>query len=318
MRPEAPLSEALMRAFEARAEAEQIVFRSRSGARQAFRGADLSSMAGEMAQTLQLWLGSAPCRIVVALPAGPDFVTLLLGGVLAGVTVVPVPVPRHGSHTERFRHIVADSRASAVICLPEHLGIITAELTRQGPASCPVVPLPLNPARLPEPTRAAGDTARLAVIQYTSGSTRFPKGVAITGDNILANAGLVARSWGLGPASRFVNWLPHYHDMGLMGGILTPLLCGGFSAQMSPLDFIRKPALWPEAVSDERATISGGPAFAFAECVQRVTADQIAGMDLSTWSRAFCGAEPVPAELPELFHAHFAPAGLSRAAALML
>ena len=148
------------------------------------------------------------------------------------------------------------------------------------------------------------------MIQYTSGSTRLPKGVRIFGDQILANCDLVARCWDMNPATRFVNWLPHFHDMGLMGGILYPLLTGAYSVQMSPLEMVRRPATWLRAISDHRATFSGGPAFAFSDCLRRITEEECDGLDLSTWRRGFCGAEPVPADLLAQFRNRFQPYGL--------
>lgn len=110
--------------------------------------------------------------------------------------------------------------------------------------------------------------------------------------------------------SRFVNWLPHHHDMGLMGGILYPLLAGGYSVQMNPLEVVRRPATWLQAITDYRATFSGGPAFAFADCLARIEADEAASLDLSSWERAFCGAEPIPAGLLPAFRRRFSAHGL--------
>ena len=310
LQPREELSDALRRVFAARADIEQIAFRSRSGARHALTGAELSVRAGAMAETLRAWLGPGPRSLVLAMNAGEEVIVTLLGGMLAGITVVPVPVPRKGTLSDRFSHIVSDSRAGAVLCQAEHLDEIRSTLHQDGGAECPVVALPLDLARLPEPAPAVALEGSPAIIQYTSGSTRLPKGVLITGQNVLANCGLGSRNWGIGTDARFVNWLPHYHDMGLMGGILYPLLCGGFSAQMSPLDFIRQPASWLQAVTQERANFSGGPAFAFAECLTRIPEEEIAALDLNCWTRAFCGAEPVPARLLAEFRARFAPVGL--------
>ncbi|PTW50431.1 AMP-binding protein [Rhodovulum kholense] len=313
--PETGLARALVRTFADRPGRERIVIRSRQGARDVFTGDRLAAEAGAVAAALRGWLGPGAHSLVLALPAGAEFVVTLLGGLLAGVTLVPVPVPRPGSHSDRFRHIAADSRAAAVLCPPAHAEAVAAALALDGTPPCPVATLPLDPARLPDPVRpAAAPDLPVAVIQYTSGSTRLPRGVRVTPDNILANAALVARCWGMDEQARFVNWLPHYHDMGLMGGILYPLLCGGFSAQMSPLDFIRRPALWLEAIAAERAGFSGGPAFAFADCLRRISPDAAAALDLTCWRRAFIGAEPVPAGLPAAFHAHFAAAGLAHEA----
>ena len=313
------LADAIRRAFDLRAEVETIAFQTRRGRRHAFTGAQLGGMAETAAYALRGWLGPGRHCVVVALPTGVDFVTTLLGAVLAGVTVVPVPVPREGSRSSRFRQIVADCNATAVLCLPQHMGLVRATLPGDASDPCPIVPVPLGTTPMPKPRhpRQGVDAAdRLgvgaAIIQYTSGSTRAPLGVCLQPRNILANCQLVQRHWGMDDTARFVNWLPHYHDMGLMGGILYPLISGGFSAHIDPLDFIRRPALWLETIAAERASFSGGATVGFAECLRRVTAEQTEALDLACWTRAFCGAEPVPAGLLDAFHARLARTGLRR------
>ena len=309
------LEQALTRIFKVGASRELIAFRNRHGARKALSGSEIAAQSEAVAQVLRDWLGEGPHVVVLAMPAGQGFLTAFLGAVLARVTAVPVPVPRPGSNSDRFQHIVADCGASAVLCLPAQVVKIGAALAGEGAESCPVVSLPMDPTRLPEPRRPDHRDGPLpTLIQYTSGSTRAPKGVQISGQNIIENAQVVQHAWGLDGKSRVVNWLPHYHDMGLMGGILYPLLAGGFSAQIDPLDFIRKPALWPQVIAAERASFSGGAAFGFAECIRRVPAEALDGLDLSCWSRAFCGAEPVAAGLLQDFHEHFAATGLRREA----
>lgn len=309
------LRQELTRIFADGADKELVAFRGRRGTRVALSGTELQARSQATAQVLRDWLGKGPRVVVLALPAGPEFLTAFFGAVLARVTVVPVPVPRPGSNSTRFQHIVTDCGASVVLCLPTDAERIRAALTGGEATSCPVVPLPLDPASLPEPLGPDHPNATLpTLIQYTSGSTRVPKGVLISGQNIIENAQVVQRAWGLDGQSRVVNWLPHYHDMGLMGGILYPLLAGGFSAQIDPLDFIRKPALWLQVIAGERASFSGGAAFGFAECIRRIPAAALDGLDLSCWSRAFCGAEPVAAGLLQDFHAHLAATGLRREA----
>lgn len=306
------LAERLRAAFRARAGREQLCLLSRGRPTARFTGDELEATVERDAQALAAWLGEGRGPLVLAFPAGPAFVTTMLACLLAGIVAVPVSPPRRGSASERLSHIVADCGARAVLCPPETAASVRAAL---GASGVPVVSWPLQ-AAAPPPLRDTGATlpTATAVVQYTSGSTRSPKGVAITGANILANCDLVMRSWGMDEACRFVNWMPHFHDMGLMGGTLYPLLCGGFSIQMSPYDFVRDPLGWLGAVSDWRATFSGGPAFAFAEVLRRVPQAALAGLDLSCWQRAFCGAEPVPPGLLDDFHAHLAPAGLARPA----
>lgn len=294
-----------------------MAFLSRGKPPDTFTGARLGTAVEERARALRDWLGPGESALVLALPAGAEFVVTLLSCLVAGIAAVPVSLPRRGTSSDRFAHIVRDCGASAVLCLPESVTTVreAAEIGSWTGAMPPIVTLPIDPARLPDPHRPpAGGEAAPAVIQYTSGSTRAPKGVRLLPRHIVANCELVMRSWQMDTSARFVNWLPHFHDMGLMGGILYPLLCGGFSAQLSPYDFVRRPIAWLRAVSEQRASFSGGPAFAFAEVVRRVTAEEVGSLDLSCWRRAFCGAEPVPPRLLDTFHAHLAPAGLRREA----
>lgn len=309
------LKTAILQAFEIRKDEEIIAFRPGRGERRAFTGAQLRQLAENTAKDLHAWLGTGPHVLVLALPTGIEFVTTLLGAIMADVTVVPVPVPRKGSQSERFQKIVENCGASAILSLPQHLELIRSTLSQSELSKHPVVALPLGEEALPRPYAPALSAVTSAiVVQYTSGSTRAPKGVCISSENILANCRLVQTCWGMDATARFVNWLPHYHDMGLMGGILYPLLSGGFSAQLDPLDFIRRPARWLHAISEERASFSGGATFGFAECLRRVPQATIADFDLSSWTRAFCGAEPVPAGFLDMFHERFAPAGLQREA----
>src|SRR5262249_36919519 len=126
-------------------------------------------------------------------------------------------------------------------------------------------PAEQTPVVTPEPILAglSGSSEDVVIIQYTSGSTRTPKGVAVTNGNLLHNAALVADRWRLGPETVFVTWLPHYHDMGLMG-FFYPTLFGGQVIQMSPFAFVQHPVRWLKAISNYGCTVTGGPAFAFA------------------------------------------------------
>ena len=127
--------------------------------------------------------------------------------------------------------------------------------------------------------------------------------------NLLDNSEAIRVLFGHGEHSKGVIWLPPYHDMGLIGGILQPLYAGFPVALMSPLDFIASPASWLAAISGHRATTSGGPNFAFDLCTAKVTDEQCATLDLSSWSLAFCGAEPVRAASLQRFARRFAPCG---------
>ena len=255
--------------------------------------------------------------VVLALPAGTPFITALLAALLGGMTAVPAALPRAGSRSGRFARIVMDSGAAAVLCCDQDHPLISDVLRQEAAtARIPILSLDRLPSAVPldEGHVCNVPSRHPAVIQYTSGSSRFPHGVAISGENIAANARLIGTYWDMNAQSVMVNWLPHFHDMGLMGGILYPLLTGAVSIQMNPLEMIQRPARWLQAISNHRATFSGGPTFAFARTLDQVRDADCEGLDLSCWQVAFCGAEPVHAAVLEKFRRRFAPCGLARAA----
>ncbi|MBI4511813.1 MAG: fatty acyl-AMP ligase [Deltaproteobacteria bacterium] len=157
--------------------------------------------------------------------------------------------------------------------------------------------------------RPAAGRDDLAFLQYTSGSTAQPKGVMVSHGNLLHNEALIQRFKHTSEASRGVGWLPLYHDMGLIGNALHALYCGGDFVFLSPLDFLKHPRLWLEAISRYRADISGAPNFAYELCVGRVKPEERAVIDLSSWTLAYCGAEPIRAESLRKFAAAFEGCG---------
>ena len=157
------------------------------------------------------------------------------------------------------------------------------------------------------PRRSTADT--LAYLQYTSGSTATPKGVMVTHSNLLHNLFDLDAGWEHTPESVLVTWLPTFHDMGLVYGILEPLYRGFRCFVMPPLAFLQHPARWLRAISDRQATHSVGPNFAYELCVRKVKPEERVGLDLSGWMAAINGAEPVRRETLERFHDMFAPCG---------
>ena len=133
----------------------------------------------------------------------------------------------------------------------------------------------------------------IAFLQYTSGSTSSPKGVMVSQGNLLQNSKIINKRFGLGPESYMVSWLPPYHDMGLIGSMLQPLYAGFPCSLMTPFDFFQKPFRWLKMISHYKATISGAPNFAYDLCVDKVSAEQKLGLDLSSWICAYNGSEPV-------------------------
>jgi amino acid adenylation domain-containing protein len=154
----------------------------------------------------------------------------------------------------------------------------------------------------------------LAFLQYTSGSTAAPKGVMLTHSNLLHNEELIRHAFRQSAESVIVGWLPLYHDMGLIGNVLQPLYLGARCVLMSPVSFLQQPLRWLRAVSNYRGTTSGGPNFAYDLCVRKIPEAQRAGLDLSSWSVAFNGAEPIRRETLESFAGAFAPHGFRREA----
>lgn len=304
------LRASLLQRLEASAERPLLTVLGRRARANAYNGAQLAEQAERRLRTWDELLGPGPHVLIAALPAGEEFLFALLAALLGEGTLVPIAPPRASDPPERLRRMVTTCGASAILCSGAQRDSIEAHLRDlAGELPCPVLAVDADNV----PSRHAHPRRRLDVpiVQHTSGSTRFPKALPIRASQIHANCALIRDLWGMGPQTTMLNWLPHYHDMGLMGGILYPLLCGAHSLQMSPFEMIRSPLSWLQAISEHRATFSGGPAFAFQECLGRIGEEDCDGLDLSTWQRAFCGAEPIPAGLLQRFRQRFARHGLA-------
>nr|VFK67790.1 MAG: Acyl-CoA synthetase (AMP-forming)/AMP-acid ligase II [Candidatus Kentron sp. UNK]VFK73118.1 MAG: Acyl-CoA synthetase (AMP-forming)/AMP-acid ligase II [Candidatus Kentron sp. UNK] len=255
-------------------------------------------------------------RALLLYPSGLDFIAAFLGCLYAGVIAVPTYPPRRNRPDPRFEIIADDARASVVLTTEEILSELDSRRTKiselRNLYSLATDGLDLNAAskwRMPD---IDGDT--LAFLQYTSGSTGSPKGVMVSHGNLLYNEEMV--KWGFGHTEEtiFVGWLPLFHDMGLVGNVLQPLYLGIPCTLMSPVSFLQKPIRWLQAISRYKATTSGGPNFAYDLCAEKVTPEQIAALDLSSWEVAYNGAEPVRAETLEKFTETFASCGFRREA----
>ena len=162
-----------------------------------------------------------------------------------------------------------------------------------------------------EPQLSGND---LAFLQFTSGSVSAPKGVMLSHENILYNQRMIEGAFEHTESSRVLGWLPLYHDMGLIGNVLQPLYMGVPCFLMSPLAFLLRPYRWLQAISRFRITTSGAPDFAYDLCVRKVTPEQCANLDLSSWDLAFCGSERVRYETVQRFTEKFTPYGFRREA----
>ncbi len=253
-------------------------------------------------------------RVLLLHPPGLDFVVGFLGCLMAGGVAVPVQPPGSRRHVGRLAGVVADAAPAAVLttaALRDRLEPAASEVP--GLAECDWIVserVTDESEELWTPPVLAPDD--LAFLQYTSGSTGDPKGVMVSHGNLLRNEEAIRRAFRQDERSVVVSWLPLYHDMGLIGGVLQPLYTGARCVLMSPAAFLQRPARWLEAVARYRATTSGGPDFAYDLCVRRIAAADRAALDLSSWRVAFDGAEPVrPATLDRFVEA-FGGAGFRR------
>jgi fatty-acyl-CoA synthase len=283
---------------------------------QKFSYGELWDRAGRMATALAE-LGIQPGdRVALCLPTSVDFMDAFFGALAAGAVPVPLYPPvrlgrldEYHSRTARMlevsgaRVLLTDSR---VIKL---LGV--AALRAKVPLGCREVSSLLSRgkgATLRE--RSASD---LALIQFSSGSTVEPKPVALSNGNLLANVAAIDRFLPEGGPfpQRGASWLPLYHDMGLIGCLLLGVGHPGDLTLIPPELFLARPALWLRAISRDKATVSPAPNFAFGLCVKRVRDEDLAGCDLSSWSLALDGAEPIAAEPTRAFIGRFAKWGFN-------
>ncbi|MGA3067017.1 MAG: aminotransferase class I/II-fold pyridoxal phosphate-dependent enzyme [Tepidisphaeraceae bacterium] len=263
-------------------------------------------------------MGLAGERVLLAYPHGLDFITGFFGCLFAGCVAVPTYLP-HRRTLGRFGAIVADAGARLVLSTAgtaAQFQAMTGVGSVQTVAAAPIPWLAAEeiPDGLAEQWKMpliAPDT--LAMLQYTSGSTGQPKGVMLSRANLMQNTRAIYEAFSIGRDAG-VFWLPAYHDMGLVGGVLMPVLTGVANVLIAPAAFLQQPIAWLAAISKYRGTISGGPNFAYDLCVRKITDEQRATLDLSCWSVAFIGAEPIQPETLKRFAAAFAPCGFNPAA----
>ena len=260
--------------------------------------------------------GGAGERALLLYPPGLEFLVALFGCLYAGVIAVPLYPPKLNRRDPRCLDVSLDSSARFALTTSTVLaGCDRAMRHSPGLASLRwIAPEELPADAPPERIRERVDPDSLAYLQYTSGSTRTPKGVMVSHANLLANIHDIHRGFGHPHGSVPVSWLPHFHDMGLVYGLLAPLALGFRCYFMPPAAFLQKPLRWLQVMSRLGGTHSGGPNFGYELCAQRVTPEQKDGLDLSRWAVAFNGAEPVRRETLQKFAEAFANCGFSAGA----
>ncbi|MBZ4422002.1 non-ribosomal peptide synthetase, partial [Myxococcus sp. RHSTA-1-4] len=307
------------RASGAKAGERQYTFLGESeGEEAALSARELHERAQRIAVALQA-RGAVGQRVLLLYPPGLDYVAGFFGCLYAGAIAVPAypPDPVRLERTlPRLRAIIQDAEATVVLTTSGILSLADF-VFEQAPDFRALQwlatdELPAGDERHWRAPDVGPDS--LAFLQYTSGSTGTPKGVMLSHANLLHNLGLISHAFQVRDDSVGVIWLPPYHDMGLIGGILTPLFAGFPVALMSPMSFLQRPMRWLEAVSRFRGTVSGGPNFAYELCARRTTPEEIQALDLSAWEVAFTGAEPIRAATLDRFAEVFAPAGFRREA----
>ena len=311
----APIAGTLLDLLERRAERyrDNVVFRfSRNGEEEnssRLTYHELDSKARGIASILQQQ-GAAGQRVLVLCPSGLDFVAGLFGCIYAGAIAVPVHPPMHDRLVPRVASIAADVQPNFALTTAETQAKIKATVDGliEGRALrwCVADEVVWDAEKWVAPDV---DANTAVIVQYTSGSTSSPKGVVLTHRNLLHNLAAICEAWNGDSHATGVFWLPPHHDMGLIGGIFETIYVGGTSVLMPPTAFIKRPMRWLEAISRHRASITAAPNFAYDMCVELSSPAERAALDLSNWSTAMCGAEPVRAASLQRFADAFAQAG---------
>ncbi len=280
--------------------------------------AELDQRARAIAARLQR-PGAEGGRALLVYPPGLEFVAGFFGCLYAGVVAIPV-LPPHPARLDRtlprLRAIIRDAQPGAALTSSALFSLVEP-IFPQVPdlQALPWLATDTIAGSMAEQWRQPTlNDASLALFQYTSGSTATPRGVMLTHSNLLHNLAMIQHGFGLTSETRALFWLPHYHDMGLIGGSMEPLYCGGLMMFMSPATILQRPFRWLQAISRNRITCSGGPNFIYDLCARKITAEQRSTLDLSSWDLAFNGAEPVRREVLERFAETFAPCGFRREA----
>ncbi|ACU72364.1 amino acid adenylation domain protein [Catenulispora acidiphila DSM 44928] len=263
-------------------------------------------------------------RALLLYAPGAEFLTAFFGCLYAGVVAVPTfpPDPFRLERTlPRLLATTVDADPVAALTTSDLLPL-AGMLNEHAPRFGELRWIATDAADIAV-ADAADDFASpsltgdsVALLQYTSGSTGTPKGVVLTHANLLHNVRQIQDFFAVTPDSRGLSWLPPYHDMGLIGGLLEPLFVGMPIWLMAPFDFLKRPVSWLQALTRIGATASGGPNFAYDLCARKTTPEQLAALDLSSWSVAFNGAEPIRRATLERFAERFGPAGFRASAFL--
>ena len=271
---------------------------------------ELERLARAIAAKLQSF-NAIGQRALLMYPPGLEFISAFFGCLFAGVIAVPVYPPRGNQLMSRVLGIATDAEATFGLTNTSVLVNSQRWLTENPDLAqlkwLTTDNIDINLADSWQKPIVDGNS--LALLQYTSGSTGTPKGVMVSHKNLLFNCTDLDLGWNHNINSTIVTWLPTFHDMGLIYGVIEPLYKGCSCYMMSPVSFLHKPVRWLQAISFYKATHSGAPNFAYDLCVRKITSEQKASLDLTSWRMALNGAEPVRADVLQRFAQTFKPCG---------
>lgn len=307
------LTEAVTRSADAHPDFACLLFYERGGRETRFTLADLLGRARRIQAFFEERGLARGDHVVLILPTGTELVAAYFGVMLAGGIPALASTPtQRAAEPAAYRRLIggmlACGPARFVYCDEPTAAILT------GDPDAPPAATILGPAAVDAATRGTPRTTVLrpedvATIQFSSGSTGPPKGIRLTHRAMLNNVRAVRDGLGIDKRDVSVNWIPLYHDMGLIDAFLLPLLCGCPTVLVPTTDFVREPRLWLEALHRYGGTISWAPNFAYALCVQRIREDALPGLDLGAWRLAINAAEPVLAHTIRAFTRRFTPYG---------
>lgn len=253
----------------------------------------------------------AGSRVLLLFPPGPEYTVAFFGCLYAGIVAVPLYPPSR-RRQQTVINVIGNCAPSLVLTTQAQQKMLETMLTDH---QIEVAVLAVDTDTLADANALPEIQAdQLAFLQYTSGSTGQPKGVMVRHADLMANQAAIKETMATSEQDLCVSWLPLYHDMGLIGSVLQAMYTGFTSVLLSPMDFIRDPLFWLRTMTHYKATICGGPNFAYDLCVQKSGQGDLSDIDLSSLRLAFNGSEPVRAETLSGFANRFAPYGFQATA----